>query len=291
MRVLVLGSTGMLGQAVMQELTSRGLDAIGVARGTKTSFDVFSESFESLVERLPLTAGDYVVNCIGWIPQKATGDVSLDTRNAERLNVGLVEEIAEFSRAKDLRWIQIGTDCIFDGVQGFYSEESPASPVDLYGRTKLAGEEFVGKAIFLRCSIVGPDRISHSGLFEWFRASSQIGFETRGFTNHLWNGVTTTAFAQLVAGLVERSWSQPLKIHWIPDDHVTKADLLRLFAGFLGAEVDNIVNVRAARDVNRVLTTIQADRNKELWAAAGFDRAPRIETLIGEMIKHESRHG
>lgn len=289
MKVLVLGSTGMLGQAVMKELSLLELEAIGVARGTEVSFDVFGESFESLAERLSLTAGDYVVNCIGWIPQKATGDDSLDTRSAERLNVGFVEEIAKFSEAKKVTWIQIGTDCIFDGLQGGYSEDSLPSPIDLYGQTKLAGEDFVGSAIFLRCSIVGPDRISHSGLYEWFRSSNEMDTQITGFTNHVWNGVTTTAFAKLVAGLVDCNWKQPLNLHWIPRDQVTKADLLRLFARFVGADVGKVVEVRAARDVNRALTTRHSDLNEQLWAAAGYAKAPNIEELIREMVEHDLR--
>lgn len=286
MRVLVLGSTGMLGQAVMKELKLLELDAIGVARGTEISFDSFGESFESLAERLSLLPGDYVVNCIGWIPQKATGDELIDIRNAERLNVGLVGEIATVSKAKNLRWIQIGTDCVFDGADGFYSEDSSPSPIDLYGQTKLAGEEFVGSAVFLRCSIVGPDRNSHSGLYEWFLSSIGKGTEIPGFTNHVWNGVTTTAFAKLVAGLVECSWREPINLHWIPRDQVTKADLLRLFARFVGEDIGRIRGIRAARDVNRVLTTTQSGMNEQLWAVAGYGKAPKIGELIREMVEH-----
>ena len=289
MKVLVLGSTGMLGQAVMEELAFGGMNPIGVARGTDIPFDALSEPFESLAERVSLAPGDYVVNCIGWIPQKATHEEAVDEEHALRLNVGLIEELDSYSRSRNIHWIQIGTDCIFDGADGNYDEDSSPTPNDLYGRTKLAGEQFVDSAIFLRCSIVGPDEGSKSGLYEWFKSRLASGGEIHGYTNHLWNGVTTLAFARLTAGLLKTNWTDALKLHWIPEGNITKADLLRLFCNYRGVKSKEIVSALAPISVNRILSTNQQELNARFWSVAGYKQAPSIEELIREMVEDESR--
>lgn len=289
MKVLVLGSTGMLGQAVMEELALRGMNPIGVARGTEIAFDALSEPFESLADRVSLASGDYVVNCIGWIPQKATHEVAVDEEHAVRLNVDLIKELASYSQSRSVNWIQIGTDCIFDGATGYYHEDSSPTPNDLYGLTKLAGEQFVDSAIFLRCSIVGSDEASQSGLYEWFKSKLASGEEIPGYTNHLWNGVTSLAFARLASGLIQTNWSEALKVHWLPEGFATKADLLRMFCKSHRVNPKTIVTTTASRGVNRVLSTNQQKLNAKLWSVAGYKQAPSIEELIREMVEQESR--
>ena len=289
MNVLVLGSTGMLGQAVMEELALRGMNPTGVARGTEIAFDALSEPFESLADRVSLASGDYVVNCIGWIPQKATHEVAVDEEHAVRLNVDLIEELDSYSQSHNVNWIQIGTDCIFDGAAGNYHEDSSPTPNDLYGKTKLAGEQFVDSAIFLRCSIVGSDEASQSGLYEWFKSRLASHEEIHGYTNHLWNGVTTLAFARLTAGLIQMRWTEALRLHWIPEGGITKADLLRLFCKYKGVNSKEIVAAEAPRSVNRILLTNQQELNAKLWSVAGYKQPPSIEELIREMVEHESR--
>ena len=291
MRVLVLGSTGMLGQAVMSELKRRGLDPVGVSRTTSISFDAMSQTFESLMRRPFVGRVDAVVNCIGWIPQKASDDEALNTLIAHRLNVSLVEEIASYTQVHDLNWIQIGTDCIYDGLVGNYHEDSVSTPTDLYSRTKYDGEEFTASSIFIRCSIVGPDVGYKTGLYEWFKRMRVSGDEVQGYENHFWNGVTTNAFARLAAGLIETNWTQAIKVHWIPRGTVTKADLLRLFCKYLEGEVTGILPFEAPREINRTLGSKQESLISRLWSIAGYETIPTIEELVSEMVEAEKRVG
>ena len=69
MRVIVLGSTGMLGQRVCEKLDSQGHQIVRVSRSAGTAFDFEKESFEVFSDSIGLLGEDWVVNCVGWIPQ------------------------------------------------------------------------------------------------------------------------------------------------------------------------------------------------------------------------------
>ena len=64
-------------------------------------------------------------------------------RIARAVNVEGTREVARWAEAKGARMIYFSTDLIFDGKQGWYREEDTPGPLNLYGRTKLEGEEQV----------------------------------------------------------------------------------------------------------------------------------------------------
>lgn len=92
--------------------------------------------------------------------------------------------------------IHITTDCVHNGNSGApYTEQSIPSPTDLYGLTKMLGEP-ADRSLVLRTSIIGPEIAGFVSLLEWVR--KQEGKTIAGYTNHLWNGVTTKQFGLIV---------------------------------------------------------------------------------------------
>lgn len=279
----MLGSTGMLGSELIRVATLAGFDLLATSRFSEPRFDALSERFLDFAEVAQLSDKDFIVNAIGWIPQKASGDETRDQRDAHLLNDSLLASIASAQRKFGFRWLQIGTDCVFSGASGGYSETSLKDAEDLYGGSKADGESHCGGAILVRSSIVGPDYISNAGLYAWFK-SQQGNTEIPGFNNHLWNGVTTTAFARLAVGLAKSDVRQILQ-HWAPEDVVTKAQLLRMFAANLGLPEDVVTPVESPRSVDRTLATISKTRNSLLWELAGYDGVPTIAELVSEMVE------
>ena len=290
MRVVILGATGMLGQAVERESLAAGLEVLKVSRKAGNRWDYFQSDFSILVRKIELTKADVVINCIGWIPQKSSGFKGQDERDAYALNVELIREIQESQDVVGFMWVQIVTDCVFSGQTGLYSEQSPLDPVDLYGYTKSLGESHMSGAMRIRSSIIGPDQIHQSGLYEWFKnqpAHSLI----QGFTNHLWNGVSTKAFGRLVASLSVERKVLPGIHHWIPSGSTSKYGLLEIFRAELNRQDVNIMKLDTGSSSNRVLTTVNPEVNSELWAAAGYDRIPSIQELAREFILEDLKEG
>jgi dTDP-4-dehydrorhamnose reductase len=67
----------------------------------------------------------------------------VDREEAWRTNALGPRAVASAARDIGAKLIYVSTDYIFDGQRGMYREEDPASPVNYYGESKLAGERFV----------------------------------------------------------------------------------------------------------------------------------------------------
>lgn len=290
MRVVILGSTGMLGQAVSRESAAAGLEVLEVSRTAGILWDYFQSDFSNLVSKIGLTKDDVLINCIGWIPQKSSGFKGQDERDAYALNVELIREIQESQYIFGFQWVQIVTDCVFSGKTGLYSEKSPLDPVDLYGQTKSIGESHMSGAMRIRSSIIGPDQIHHIGLYEWFK-NQAANSSVQGYIDHLWNGVSTKAFGRLVAGLSREQRILPGIHHWIPRDSISKYGLLEIFKAELDREDLRIEKFNTGSRQNRVLTTTNPQVNSELWTIAGYDRIPSIEELAREFILEDLKEG
>ena len=290
MRVVVLGATGMLGQTVSREAERAGLDLIEVSRSRGFKWDYFANDFGSLATEVGLEGTDVLVNCVGWIPQKSSGLSIKDEQEANSLNIELIREIQASQDALGFGWIQIVTDCVFSGKSGQYDENSTFDPDDLYGFTKAKGESLMPGAMRIRSSIIGPDSIHNSGLFEWFRNASPNS-TLKGFTNHFWNGVSTKAFGRLVVGLSRRQGVQPGIQHWIPQDAMSKYELLQTFKAATDRGDISIEAFETEIAVNRVLATSNPRANSELWAFAGYKRIPSIEELATEFIHKDLKEG
>lgn len=94
--------------------------------------------------------------------------------------------------------------------------------------------------MILRASIVGPPAAAGRGLLGWFLA--QPG-PVDGWTDHLWNGITTLAWAELAAKAVERRGLAPGLHQPTTAGAVTKEESIRMF----GEVFDHRIDVRPIR--------------------------------------------
>ncbi|HSS51517.1 MAG TPA: dTDP-4-dehydrorhamnose reductase [Thermoanaerobaculia bacterium] len=129
MRCLVFGGTGMLGQAVVAAARSRGWAALGLSHA------------QADVTRIADTSDfrpDLVVNCAAFTKVDAC---ETERAQAFAVNDEAVGHVAAVARQAGARLVHVSTDYVFDGhAREPYREDSPTSPLSVYGRSKLAGE-------------------------------------------------------------------------------------------------------------------------------------------------------
>jgi dTDP-4-dehydrorhamnose reductase len=136
MRLIVTGSGGMLGQAVVACLESRGHDVVALP---KEQLDVtnYSQVLEILSERKP----DLVVHCAAFTKvDQAESEPAL----AYHINGYGTENIAVACNILNVPMMYISSDYVFDGESKQpYTPWDATRPLSIYGKSKLAGEKAV----------------------------------------------------------------------------------------------------------------------------------------------------
>ena len=242
-----------------------------------------ASSLSSILSRYEI---DYVINCIGVIKPNINEQNQESLIEAIRINSLFPHEIAQVASISGARVIQIATDCVFSGSKGAYVESDFHDYKDFYGKTKSLGE--VNNSIFLnlRTSIIGREIYNFNSLLEWFLR--QPPGKLKGFTNHFWNGITTYHFAVICAGIIVNDFNLSGTRHLVPNNFVTKAELLYLFQRIYEKFDVEIISTLADNSVDRTLSTNSVETNKLLWQMGGYDSPPTIETMLLESAKFYS---
>jgi dTDP-4-dehydrorhamnose reductase len=136
MRVLVTGANGQLGKELLRVLPEQGHTVIGKDR---TKLDI-ADSF-SVEVAIDEARPDVLINCAAWTKVDAAES---EPDAAHRVNALGAELVAKSCAAHDILLCHISTDYVFDGKATTpIPESAPASPLSVYGKTKLAGENAI----------------------------------------------------------------------------------------------------------------------------------------------------
>lgn len=229
MKFLVLGCNGMAGHIISLYLKEHGHDVTGFAR-SKSAFvpTILGDASNAELLRGAIIAGNYdtVINAIGLLNQFAENNQAA----AANLNGCLPHFLADITASTHTQIIHMSTDCVFSGKTGGYTEESIPDGATFYDRSKALGELNDSKNLTLRNSIVGPDiKASGIGLLNWFM--QQPGPSVNGYTGAIWTGQTTLQLAKTMeTAAKERACGL---VNAVPDNSITKFDLLKLFNKYL----------------------------------------------------------
>jgi dTDP-4-dehydrorhamnose reductase len=297
-KVIVLGASGMLGSMVLDFLRrEKSFDVVGTARNDRLIEEMSAKtpnvqwhSFEAEncrtedIQQL-LTTGSWVINAIGVIKPYVHDDNPYETQRAVRINSLFPYVLARAAENNGCKVAQIATDCVYSGSRGNYVETDRHDPLDVYGKTKSLGEVFATNFFHLRCSLIGPEPKAHASLLDWF-LNQKSRAAINGYLNHGWNGITTLHFAKLLSGIIKADQTLPHVQHIIPADHVSKHELLLLFARYYKKDVD-IRQSQASLSINRTLNTLDETLNHALWGQAGYSEPPSIAAMVEELADYE----
>lgn len=153
MKVFVTGVGGQLGHDVINELTSRGYDAVGsdvvdmVSSGVPyVALDITdAKAVERVITEI---RPDAVVHCAAWTAVDAAEDADKQEK-VKAINVDGTQNIANAAKMVDAKMVYISTDYVFDG-QGTAPWEPDCkeyAPLNVYGQTKLGGEFAVSSTL------------------------------------------------------------------------------------------------------------------------------------------------
>jgi dTDP-4-dehydrorhamnose reductase len=139
MRLLVVGSGGMLGRAVVRDAVRLGHDVVALGHADLDITDA------EHVARVVAAAGPAaVVNCAGFTD---VDGAESDEARALAVNGDGAGHVSRAAAEAGGRVVHVSSDYVFDGGKRVpWLESDPVGPLQAYGRTKLAGERAVAAA-------------------------------------------------------------------------------------------------------------------------------------------------
>ncbi|MBU4349819.1 dTDP-4-dehydrorhamnose reductase [bacterium] len=133
--IWLIGNKGMLGSDIERLLKEQGFAYCASDK------EIDITDYKALEKFGKDKKIKWVINCAGYTKvDKAEEEID----EAFRINKDGVRNIALFSAKRQIRLIHISTDYVFDGWQKapfVYSEDDETNPVNIYGKSKLAGEQ------------------------------------------------------------------------------------------------------------------------------------------------------
>lgn len=135
MKVVVLGSAGLLGAQTVREWRAAGHSVTAL---TRAGLDVTSD--HAVRDVIPRLAPDVVINCAAY---NLVDEAELRPVDALRVNAFAVRSLARAASEAGATLVHYSTDFVFDGeADRPYTEEAEPNPMSAYGLSKLLGEWF-----------------------------------------------------------------------------------------------------------------------------------------------------
>ena len=153
MKILITGTNGQVGHALMQQLNDHEL--VGL---TRQDCDLTNQ--DQIRKAIDHHQPDLIINPGAYTKVDQAED---EPKLAFLINRDAPKVMAEKAREYDIPFIHFSTDYVFDGEKkGAYKEDDPTNPLGVYGASKWAGEEAIqnvgGKFYIFRTSWVYSDR-------------------------------------------------------------------------------------------------------------------------------------
>lgn len=273
MKILILGSNGMLGMALQSQL-GQNYEVVGIDKvfNNKTKVKFYQMDlleFERVKSILLQEKPNIIINVAAIVNLKLCEE---NKELANLLHIDLNKQISLISEVLKCRYIYISTDSIFDGKMGNYKEENRTNPLNYYAVTKLKGEEEIQKnlkdCLIIRTNIYGYSENQNS-LLKWAYNSLKNNEKIVGYNNVIFNPVSVYQLAEIIEELIKKQYKGIINIG--SNKIISKFDFIRIVAKYLKKEEflisgeldDNTSKIIRPKNTSLSLTKMRKILNKE----------------------------
>ncbi|KZP33704.1 NAD(P)-binding protein [Athelia psychrophila] len=258
MRTIITGASGLLGTQVYKAFIEQygSKDVLGLAfsraaeGGHTKKLDLMdAEATETVFTQFK---PDWVIHCAA---ERRPDVAEKDPEGTQKLNVDLPRRLSQLAKAENLNFtlVYISTDYVFDGKLAPYAPSSPPNPVQLYGQTKLGGENAVlrpdgpnadvnAKAIVLRVPVLyGPAPHNSDSainiLLDVVQDQSGKAYKMDHYaTRYPTNVIDIANFLARLSALT----TIPKILHYSAAEAFTKYEMCQIFGKILGVPIGHI---------------------------------------------------
>lgn len=283
MRFLVIGGTGLLGQALNNEISKRGYTCLTFARkNADFSADITDYSkIEKIIEDCKF---DYVINACAIINLEYC-----DNNYNEALKINSLPNyfLTQLSKKHSFKYIYISTDGYYKGDGNIkHNEDFPVSIFNKYAETKFLGEALTlynDNSLVVRTNIVG---IRNWGgkptFFEWVLESLKLGLEINMFDDYYTSSISTFQFSKALIDLLSHNPRGLINI--ASSDVFTKKDFIVAVAKRFGYSLEKANNAKLSQfgKVNRP-DSLGLDTQK-VESILGY-KMPSLDEVVEQLYK------
>lgn len=223
MRVLVIGRSGQLARALARTASSANLDLACAGRDT---IDLMAPP--SIATEFNKRAPDVVINAAAYTD---VDKAETETDAAFALNRDAPAALARACRQRNIPFVHVSTDYVFDGLKSApYVESDTVSPLNVYGKSKAEGERLVldgwPRSTVIRTSAVfdsdGPNFVTK--LLAGARAGRELSMVEDAFARPTWaQDLAHACFTAAIALHQDRPEARGI-FHFVGADDVSWAN-------------------------------------------------------------------
>src|SRR5688572_3048516 len=212
-RILITGASGLLGINLAME-AMREHEVIGMDRGKLKSapFQVLQADLlhrDVLDSVLDVARPDALINCAALANLEECEE---HPERARILNAGMPGELAHACAQRNISFIHLSTDAVFDGTKaGSYTEEDEPNPQGVYSQSKLDGERAVqqanSQAVIARVNFFGWSLTNSRSLGEFFVNNLSAEKPVNGFTDVIFCPMLVNHTARLLLEMLAKNLS------------------------------------------------------------------------------------
>jgi len=258
MKVLITGASGVLGNAILQAFSKEAEDSD--IQVTGLSYSNPSPKYRKLDLQDTQAVGDFTNNEWNGGPRdmmihcaaERRPDVAEKNPGAtQKLNAEVPGQLAQLAKRQKFLLIYISTDYVFDGKSPPYSPNSPTNPLQLYGRTKLAGEQAVlgvdgANVLVLRVPVlygptVKPSDSAINILLDVVRDQSGKTYKMDHFATRYPTNVIDIGNFLVKLSKIKDGRLLPKIMHFSAPEPYTKYEIVLLFASILDLPHQHVI--------------------------------------------------
>ncbi len=278
MKVLVLGSDGLLGSRLLAELKSnRNLKAVGTSRHNSSDY-FFEFTVRNLINLVRTVKPDYIINCIAVTSSNSGWLKSI------RVNSLLPITLALLSKFFSFQVIHFSTNVVFSGQGKINSESSLIFPKSKYAFTKAMGDISFFGSLIIRTSFVGDHSYSTNSMDLVSRLKREkSGSIYKIEEDYYWNGVTVDVILALIRAFMVEGRRLNGVFHFFSVESLLRHQVVEMILEKVNKSNVKVSCVSPVFFKNFALSTEKKESHLWLWSLAGFKKVPTFRELLMDM--------
>ncbi len=289
MKILLLGSKGMLGQSIRRQFTAEGMQLFGVDRAqAEYCFDLLDD--DKLEQCILEVKPDMIINTAAIVNLDLC---ERDSGSAYQLNARLPGLLANLCRKYGCYLVHISTDQYYygDGAK-IHGETIPLQLVNEYARTKFAGEQMAlthRDCLVLRTNIVGFRGTEQKTFLEWAISEIENQRKMTLFADFYTSSIHTVDFSRILYDLLKK---HPTGIYNLASSEVSsKKDFIlglswKIFEKAPVYEIGSVKNIQGTPRADSL--GLDTRKIEELVGYRMPDREETLNSIKNEYLERRS---